>query len=369
MRADDRLNRQSFRGSPYWKKDARTGAPVPDVDRLQAGGYMKDDQFIAHSLSGHERNHYFANQAGQYRDRSALSGLDHPGDARGFAILDYDRDGRQDIAVVNANAPLLNLYRNEGSNEGNFIGVRLLDDGKEGGRGVHGGTGSMVSATLSDGTVLKRELRCGDGFAAQNSMTLLIGIGSDKEVDSVSVQRPGATTNQVARSVSAGTLLTFSAGNEAERREAYVAKVDAAPVSETVRPVFPLHDLVPTNEEYVMYTTMATWCAACKSHLSELEELAARAQEDGVQLVGIPIDPTDDADTLREYEVAHGPPYRLLGNLPTVRRRQVTKFLQHVMQRDELPLPTTILTDGDGRLLLVGQGVPSLSVLRKALGE
>ena len=72
------------------------------------------------SFSGHERNHVFLNQGRKdYVEVSGVSGLDHPGDSRAFAILDYDRDGWQDIAVVNANAPLFQLYRNQmGEREG-----------------------------------------------------------------------------------------------------------------------------------------------------------------------------------------------------------------------------------------------------------
>ena len=54
------------------------------------------------------------NQAGkQFADVSLVSGLDNPADSRGFVLFDYDRDGQQDIALVNANDPLLNLYHNQ----------------------------------------------------------------------------------------------------------------------------------------------------------------------------------------------------------------------------------------------------------------
>ena len=65
------------------------------------------------SHSGHERNRLFLNRAGeQFVDVSGVSGLDDAADGRSFALLDFDRDGWLDIAVVNANAPLLRLYRN-----------------------------------------------------------------------------------------------------------------------------------------------------------------------------------------------------------------------------------------------------------------
>jgi hypothetical protein len=64
--------------------------------------------------TGNERNHYFANRGGRaFADISGISGLDNPADSRGFAVLDYDRDGWQDVALVNANQPMFNLYHNE----------------------------------------------------------------------------------------------------------------------------------------------------------------------------------------------------------------------------------------------------------------
>jgi len=87
--------------------------------RLQSGA----------SFSGHERNHVFLNQNGDdYVDVSGISGLDHPGDSRAFAVLDFDRDGWQDLAVVNANAPLFQLFRNrmdERGDAGRFVAIRF----------------------------------------------------------------------------------------------------------------------------------------------------------------------------------------------------------------------------------------------------
>src|SRR4029450_12926777 len=62
-------------------------------------------------------------------DISGLSGLDNPADSRGFAVLDYDRDGWQDIALVNANQPLFNLYHNKtpaAGRSGAMIAIRFV---------------------------------------------------------------------------------------------------------------------------------------------------------------------------------------------------------------------------------------------------
>ena len=55
-----------------------------------------------------ERNHFFLNMGSgkEFVDISALAGTDSASDGRSFALFDYDRDGWQDIVVVNANQPL-----------------------------------------------------------------------------------------------------------------------------------------------------------------------------------------------------------------------------------------------------------------------
>ena len=65
----------------------------------------------SHSFSGGERNRFFLNGAGRtYTDLSGVSGLDSIADSRGFALIDYDRDGWMDLVVVNSNEPQLQLF-------------------------------------------------------------------------------------------------------------------------------------------------------------------------------------------------------------------------------------------------------------------
>ena len=53
------------------------------------------------SLSGSERNRLFLSlRAEQFLNVSPLSGVDLPGDGRGFALLDADRDGWIDLVAV-----------------------------------------------------------------------------------------------------------------------------------------------------------------------------------------------------------------------------------------------------------------------------
>ena len=171
---------------------------------------------ISSSFSGYERNHLFVNQGGKaFVDRSGVSGLDALGDSRSFAVLDYNRDGWPDIGLVNANAPLFELFRNElGSwrmaDRRKMLALRFVGGNQKAhpnpGRSCRDGYGAVVTVELG-GKRLVREHRCGEGFAAQNSSTLLIGIGDHPAASRVSVCWPSGHA-QYIHNVAAGTLLT-----------------------------------------------------------------------------------------------------------------------------------------------------------------
>jgi hypothetical protein len=68
------------------------------------------------SISGHERNMAFLNRPAadvpggrRFTDVSAISGLDFDDDARGLALVDWDRDGDLDLWLRNRSAPSLRL--------------------------------------------------------------------------------------------------------------------------------------------------------------------------------------------------------------------------------------------------------------------
>ncbi len=170
MRADAGLARRSFRLSEAWQRRGGRAALTPEIDTRLAGVEKRDGKTVVHSLSGKERNHYFANRGGrEFADISALSGLDNIADSRGWALLDYDRDGWQDVALVNANEPLFDLYHNTmpaAGLRGGMIAVRFVGGNKTSAPSAmtgRDGYGAVITAALGDIT-LTREHRCGDGF-------------------------------------------------------------------------------------------------------------------------------------------------------------------------------------------------------------
>jgi len=170
-----------------------------------------------YSFSGNERNHLFINREGvQFDDVSPLSGLDTSADSRAFAYLDYDRDGWQDIALVNANTPLFTLYRNamagtpHADGRRGIVALRFVGGNTEGrpatGLAPRDGYGAVAEIHLPD-QVLEREHRCGEGFAAQNSATMVVGIGGADVVPRIVVRWPSGHAQEIL-DVPEGSLLT-----------------------------------------------------------------------------------------------------------------------------------------------------------------
>lgn len=380
MRSDENLARPSFRYSPEWKRTHGMEQLAPQIDARLAGVEKRGDELVVHSLSGNERNHYFVNRGGRsFLDISALSGMDTPADSRGFAVLDYDRDGWQDVALVNANQPLFNLYHNEmpaAGHSGGVIALRFVGGNKtpSAAEGVscRDGFGARVTADLGDSKLL-REHRCGDGFAAQHTATMLLGIGSRATAKTISVRWPsGAITS--TDEVPEGTLLTaYERATDAPSGETFVRStyrlpMGPPPAPAPKRPTFPLASADPNAAPAArlrVYTTMATWCAACKTHLPKLRRLADELTAEGLEVVAVPIDEEDDDAKLSAYVEEMRPPYRLL-SLSADERAQAKAAFKDTLG-EEPPLPCSVVTNSSGRVLTALPGVPVVSALRKML--
>ena len=374
MRTDDSTARETFRKSQAWARNPTTGETKAETDqRMIDGDEIARGRVEVHSLSGKERNHFFLNcDAGEdFANLSALSGLDSVADGRGFALLDYDRDGWLDVAVVNANSPLTQLYHNDiGSVSGvrggviavRFVGGNATASASEWSN--RDGYGAKVKVVLEDGVELVREHRCGEGFATQNSSTMLVGIGGRDGVESVTVTWPSGKMFSL-EGVAEGTLLTAyenrAAGAFTEAGYRNLRERAAEEFVDVKR--FPVAK--PGGAEVQVYTTTATWCVACIGHLPAVADLA----QDGVELFGVPIDVEDDAVKLAAYVEERQPAYEMLGEIGTGEKEAVVAFLQNELRMREVGLPSSVIRDGEGKVLEVMQGVPTVSQVRRWVVE
>jgi len=361
------------------------GLELPDTVPGELRTFELDD---GASFSGHERNHLFLNRGDRFLEASSVSGLDDLADGRAFGILDFDRDGWSDVAVVSANAPLLQLFRNDiaavlGEDEGNVIAVRLVGGNREAAPSdswsARDGYGARVEVAV-DGRMLLREHVCGGGMAAQNSATMLVGIGAADAAGSIEITWPSGRTSRVGR-IEAGSLVTVfenpadsPAGNALDVRPYRVeapARVATGTASGEHRETAGTFGLDTTRESTKarinMYTTMATWCMSCLFEIPHLELLRAEFSNLELAMFGVPVDPADEPQKLRDYVEENNPPYSLLIDLPTELRASVDELVENEVGADLLPV--TVLTDGKGTILSVAAGTPTVSALRKLMGS
>ena len=349
-----------------------------------------DDALLAQgaSFSGHERNHLYVNIDGDdFLDVSGVTGLDHSGDSRAFASLDFDRDGWVDVAMVNANAPLFQLHRNRMGEMADAGSDRMVAVRLEGGNRSaepseewtgRDGYGAIVTVRAADRTAI-REHRAGEGFAAQNSSTLLVGLDGSDEAGSLQVRWPsGQVWDTIA--VPAGMLVLayenpahsstgapFVFERYSPRREMSRPLIASSgrPASE---PITLAHEVLGgARSELVMYTTMATWCAPCLEELPDMERLREAFTTDELEILGVPYDDEEVAETLLSWADTHSPAYQILEDLPIERRAFIRDALLDELKLEGLP--ATMVTDRQGRVLLTRWGPPSVSEIRKLLAR
>jgi len=380
VRTDENLSRPSFRFSPEWKRTSAPDSDGPMIDARLAGVDRQGDKVLVHSLNGNERNRYFANHAGRsFSDISALSGLDNPADSRGFAILDYDRDGWQDIALVNANQPLFNLYHNEMGTtglSGGVIAIRFVGGNRQPspskGFGCRDGYGARIVVDLGNEKIT-REHRCGDGWSTQNSPTMMVGIGSHTNVVSLTVKWPSGRTT-TTRGVPEGTLLTVYENpedgptNDPVERTTYRVKASErrmAPINREVFPIAAVDSSAKPGVRLRVYTTFSTSNQPYKENLPRLQHVRAELGPEGVDIIAVPIDDTDDDQKLADYNREYRPSTRLIRIAVGQRAGAAATFAK--VFGAEPPLPSSVITDSSGHVLATQPGVPGISALRKML--
>ena len=331
------------------------------------------------SLSGHESNHLFMNSRGlQFTEMSPLSGLDHTGDSRAFAVLDYNRDGWLDIALVNANAPRFQLFENrmsahKSSDQARFVALRLIGGNRtaESGSGYSSldPIGARVELKLGNLSIT-RELAAGRGLAAQNSSTIFIGLGEYESAEAVTVHWPSGRTTELG-SVSSGELLTvLEADDQAPRSTPYRMEpgVPAPRASnELPAPRFQPELVAAKNSAPRLraYTAMATWCVSCKRELPQTERLTSVFSSDEIEFYGIGIDIAESPAQLEEYAAKWKPSYELLTQLDDQTRDDFKHYLLQTLRSDALPC--TVITSADGRILKTVFAIPSVSEFREML--
>ena len=379
MQSDQELD-ASLLTTDSWNREPVTGQKASDINRFKLPTLERGKL----SFSGNERNHLFQNHRGNtFEDISGISGLDTSQDGRSFAVWDFDRDGWQDIALLNINTPVVNLFRNQrgqldGSSnaQGNMVAFKFVGGNRAGQAseefGPRDGYGARVLLKLGDRTLVQQH-RCGEGLGAQNSNTMFFGIGASETVDWAEIVWPSGVSQRL-KDIDAGSLVTvFEDETETDDRSGYevtrylVDAQDTQKPSADVERQLKFKHLAKPKAELTIYTSMATWCPNCLKRLPQLGLLREHFAEDELAMAGLPIDENDDEAKLTAYMEKHQPPYELYSSVSFSERKVFSDLIIERIGSDVLP--ATIIVDEKGTVLSVIAGVPTISDLKQLLAD
>jgi hypothetical protein len=144
-----------------------------------------------YSMAGHERNVFLHQKFGNFVSQGAEAGVDDPGDARGVATADFDRDGKMDFLVTNVAGPM-RLFRNVSESQGHWIGFVLRQ-----GTANPYAVGARVSIE-TDTEKMLREVAVGNGFNSQSALGLHFGLGRADKIAKLSVVWPDGASEALA---------------------------------------------------------------------------------------------------------------------------------------------------------------------------
>ena len=339
------------------------------------------------SWSGFERNcFYVQNDRHEFANVSAAFGLDAIEDGRGLAVWDYDRDGDPDLILKNRNGPQLRVWRNDFAGDAARLTVRL--------RGKAPNTqaiGARVTIEAGERSRFK-EVTAGSGFLSQSSRRLFFGCGAASTVDRLTVRWPSGRTDVHEGLKADATYLLVEGDTGAklcERRDVpgervtnlqkndpAIAAEDASPVKRAVWLLdpTPLPALVwrqPTGEPQPLETKpgahlVTVWspdCARCLGEFEARDNARREAEttasvEPPLQVTAVTALPSEGSiAAIAELErlAAH---YRLpLRCLSGEDLSALGVFLEEIVRWPrEVPVPTSLLLDGEGRVVRVYRG-------------
>ena len=324
--------------------------------------------------AGYQRNVFYSNNRdGTFSDISGTAGLDFVEDGRAFALADFDHDGRLEILLKNRNAPQLRILKNVMPNLGSSLAIRLR--GTKGNRDAIGASVVVEAGALRQG----KFLQAGSGFLSQHTKEVFFGVGDAKGPVRVTIRWPNGNHQQF-ENVPANHRILIEEGSDsfsvepfrpspapAHRPTAYPPAenlIENGPSSaETwllvpvAAPGFSLQDLegrkrtlADFHGEPLLLTFWATSSASSCKQLSTLDRLRP-----ALKMAAVSVDAPKDADRVRGFAREQRT------RLPILLASEDTAAVYNILFRylfdrhKDLPLPTSFLIDGQGRIVKVYQ--------------
>ncbi|MBI4462168.1 MAG: redoxin family protein [Acidobacteria bacterium] len=331
-------------------------------DPKQGRGALRQDQSElifeeGFSFSGYERDLLCLNSGGKkFVDISGVSGIDSISDGRAAVFADFDNDGDLDVFMTTIQGEAHLLFRNNLGQENNYLRV-LLEGGAESGRDAYG----AVVRLQTQAGILTKIKSGGAGFLSQHDPRLLFGLGQASGAEWIEVTWPSGKVERFEADLAAGSTLLLHEGTgradsivlprahlpDPLTRAETIARSLRLAVGE-VMPNLPLQTLDghPTSlseqlrpGRRTLINLWATWCAPCAREMPELERLRSSLAARGIDLVGLNLDTSPEAD-LQGFLGQAGVHYSILvGGVAAIERLYAT---------EELTVPLSILLDKTG---------------------
>lgn len=156
----------------------------PDV--IVANGHIDDLSMIGQPFEMPVQ--FFRNSSGQFSEVQNQTHLP-PALGRAMARLDWNRDGREDVVIVNQESSA-RLLTNATESSGRSLSLQFRATSS-----ARDAIGTIVKVQIGERT-LTHQLTAGDGYMASNERQLVIGLGETDSIRSLEVFWPGGVQHQ-----------------------------------------------------------------------------------------------------------------------------------------------------------------------------
>lgn len=299
--------------------------------------------FKHYSFSAHERNRLFVNAHGRHFVEAGYAlGIDVDLEGRGVAVADLDRDGRLDLLVRSVARQKVTYWHNEVEPRAGFLRVALR--GRSGNRDA---VGAVVRLRAGGAAEQMRLVQAGNGFQAQSEGTLHFGLGAAERVDELQVRWPSGREESFA-DLPADHRVEIVEGEgrvELSRPPGWRPAEDVVPPpTSTAWRARNLDGRLyrPPAGKPLLLAFWASWCQPCHAEVAHLNALRRRFG-DRLEIVGLSL--ADGAGEARDFARRTAPEYPLLTATPD----DLAGLLEAAFGDGVLPLPSSVLLDGDGR--------------------
>ena len=132
--------------------------------------------------------------------------FDEPMLSRSMAIIDWNNDGRSEVAISRLDDPVM-LLENTTAQPGHSLAVQVV-----GVQSSRDATTARLTATVN-GRQIVRQFTAGDGYQSSNQKQVIFGLGSDDVVEELTINWPSGQS-QTFHDISAGQTIVLREGDQ-----------------------------------------------------------------------------------------------------------------------------------------------------------